>query len=450
MGRADPYNLDPSFEAGFVTALCSRPRLWGVVGRSIQAECLGLPAARLAMMAATMIASEGGETGPEQPSQVLQRLRRLFVEGKLKNSEIASVLTMFDDAEDAGLLSNDAYLSEIVPIVRRRMEKEGLETGLAEYAKKGDIDKAIKIIEKSKTLGAQQGGIGTTLGTASAMLLYNMSKLVRFNMGINELDDMLGGGLPRSTLTMFLAGTGGGKSMSLCLTAAAAMAQGMHVGLVTLELPEYIQHARLLSCLTAIPVDSITSDPFACGALEEFDRLSSNPGWGCLAIKDMPAKVTHMGHILSWIAECEDTWGTQMDVLVVDYADKLKAKGLSAKANENSYQSSGDVYEDLFLWAKDNRRWSVTASQVGRNKERTKKRKIVTDDVADSMNKVRTADVVIALNREEDNMMTFGIEKNRLGRGECSAGPLPCDFSVARVGPFSPMDVYRHAALRRR
>ncbi len=58
------------------------------------------------------------------------------------------------------------------------------------------------------------------------------------------------------------------------------------------------------------------------------------------------------------------------------------------------------------------------------------------DDVADSKGKTRNFDTVVGINPSKDYKdMTFGLLKNRHGARGARVGPLPVDFSCARIAP---------------
>jgi len=100
--------------------------------------------------------------------------------------------------------------------------------------------------------------------------------------------------------------------------------------------------------------------------------------------------------------------------------------------------STGDIYEDLRMWAENTDRWIWTGSQSRRSSEKKNTRCVASDDVADSMNKIRVADLSISINgRDQNTSVLFHIMKNRHGVAERDIGPLPCEYECARVGPIT-------------
>jgi len=437
----EPFNFDPTFERALVYVLCSHPRTWSLIGVEVEADCLAAPSAKLAIQAAAIVARERG-TGPESTVVVMQRLRRWMSEGKVTHDQIVAVADYFDAAEDAGaMVSDEALLAEVVPILKRRMEREAIETGLSEYQRRGDVHGAMQRLEKAKHLGEYEDTVGVAIGPGSFEHLERLKTIQRLKSGILELDDSLGGGWMRGTLLYYLAPSGGGKSVSLTQHAAASCLQGFRVGVATLELPVPIWLARVKACLTGIPIDAIIEEPYACGAIERLDEIFGRPGMGAITVKSFTPKATTMGTLRGWIRDTEQAWGAQMDVLVVDYADKMRAQGISERAQDNSYTASGSVYEDMFVWARDGKRWAATASQSRRGDGKNKAtKKLDIDDTADSMGKPRTADYGVSINLRDQEQVELHVFKNRLGRNGQTIGPLPTDFACARIAPFGFYD----------
>lgn len=439
----DPYNFDPGFEAALVTALSCRPKLYGRVGEHLDPECLGAPAAKLALQALNVVVRDLG-SGPESVVVVLQRLRRWMHEGKTTHAEIVAVMDLYDTAEDRGLPSTEELVGEVVPVLKRRMERESIDTALQEFQRKGDPARALARMEIARRLGIAESGIGTVLGPASFEQILRLQRVVRMRTGIMELDDALDGGMFRATLTTLMAGTKVGKSMGLVQLACAGLLQGFNVACATLELPVPIWSARVKANLTGIPINAILEDPYGCGAAELLDEFQSLPAFGRITFKAFTAKVTSMTDLLSWIADVEEVWASPVNLLVVDYADKMRSRTSKGSEEQSSYQSTDAVYDDLFGWARDNDRWSATASQAKRVKDRRDKgRKLEADDVADGMGKVRNSDYVITLNaRDEGEQMLYNVI-TRLGRSGVTAGPLPTDYAVARIGPVDHKGMVR-------
>ncbi len=218
--------------------------------------------------------------------------------------------------------------------------------------------------------------------------------------------------------------------MGLIQNATAAALRGRAVALATLELPEGVVAARCLANLTRQRINDILAAP--ADAIANY--LATKPAhMGDIHIGSFSPRTTFVSDLFRWVEGLEARTGRRIDALVLDYADKLAAKGDPDR--DNTYQSTGNIYEDLLEWAKAKSKWVWTGSQSKRGKEKRTQAVLTCDDVADSMNKIRHADLVITLNPREEAMLAFFVAKNRLGESDVMVGPLPTEFECARIGP---------------
>ncbi len=441
--KVEPYPFTEDMERTLVTLLAQRPKLFGKLGQLLDPKGFNDPVAKLGLEAVRAVAHDHGR-GPDKTMLVVQRLRRWMGEGKLTQDKVTEVADMFDASEDGGLPSEDAVVAEVAPILQRRAQRDAIESALSDYQKRQDPTHAFSLLEKASRLGEVEETTGTLLGSASFDAMARLSKVDRLPLGIMEVDDAFSGGFLRGTETVYIANTGGGKSQALIQNATAGALRGFLVGYATLELPEPVIFSRLKANLTGVFVDDIMVDPEKCRA--ELNRITSNPSYGGVIVGEFTPKVTTVADLRQWVEEQEAKHGRRIDVLVVDYADRLGAgksykKKAAGKDEENTYASALDVYEELRIWANETRRWVFTASQSQRSKD--KGRKLGVDDVADSMHKVRVADYVVTLNpRDEDATLLWHIAKNRLGKSNQNIGPLPVSFEVGRIGPITWPDGY--------
>lgn len=447
----EPYPFTEDMERVLVTLLASRPKLYARLGSALDPKGFTDPVAKLALEAIKAVAHDHGR-GPDQTVIVLQRLRRWMGEGKLDQSKLNDVSDLFDAVEDAGLPSEDSVVGEVAPILTRRAQRAAIESALGDYQKRQDPTQAFKLLEKASRIGEVETSTGTLLGEQSFAAMERLKRFERMPLGIMEVDDALSGGFLRGTETVYIANTGGGKSQALVQNATASALRGAFVGYATLELPEEVIMARLKGNLTGVFVDDILQDPEKCRA--ELMRLKNNPSYGGIIVGQFTPKVTTPGDLRDWVEAQEAEHGRRMDVLVVDYADRLgagkayKKRGKDGADEDNTYASALDVYEELRIWADSTRRWVFTASQSQRSAKGDKGGKLTVNDVADSMHKVRVADYVVTLNpRDEGATLLWHIAKNRLGKANQNIGPLPVQYECGRIGPVTWPDGYDSKAF---
>jgi hypothetical protein len=437
-GDKDKYEVDEAFADALAVACASNPKLWGRLGKELDPGCMPGDFAPLVLKAIRAIAHDVGH-GPTSALVVFQRLRRWVGEGTVTHEQLDDVCDHFDEVIDDGLPDVESLAQEIIPILKRRMERAALDKGFSAFQKRRDLDDAVGMIQRAQRLGDVDSDLGTLLGPSSFEEMDRLKRIERLPTGVLELDDAIGGGPYRGTLSVFMADTGGGKSIALIQVACEAAMQGHHVCLATLELPKAIILARIKANLTGIPIDAVLADPEGSGCIERLAEIQDDGGFGSIMVKDFSPSTTTIPDITNWVREWEEEKDVEVTLLVVDYADKCVSH--EKKRDDNSYNTGKVVYEGLRLWAANEggmARWTWTAS-ADKGQSRDKKvKKTDTGDVADSKHKVRVSDLWITLNPREETddgnaMLAWFIAKNRLGRARFTVGPLPTDWECARI-----------------
>lgn len=431
--KVEPYAFTPDFEAQVVYLCCARSRFLGRVEKSLEAAAMPSPAGQLAISAAAAIFEDLGH-GPDDPLLVLQRLRRWSDDGKVTMAALQEVSDLFDAAEDAGIKPEEGVMAELAPVLKSRLLQDTVRTSMEEYSSKGDFSKVVSMVERAQRLGVVDNSLGTRVGGGSFGIIEAVKHLERLPTGVMELDAAIGNGMPRGQLGVLVGGPGDGKSMGLNHIAGFGWKAGLCVGYVSLELPEHIVLARLKANVTNHSIDSILEGN------AEAKRLLEHTPMGLMMYKGFTPQATTVNDVIDWVKQVEDHEGRKMDLLIVDYADKLTVRLKSTggkgagKAPDNPYTTFELVYEGLRIHAADRKTWTWTASQSGRKSAKDKKRVTDLDDVSDSMGKVRVADLVITLNSRDDGAsIEWYVAKNRTGKSRIKVGPLPVDFACGSM-----------------
>ncbi len=219
------------------------------------------------------------------------------------------------------------------------------------------------------------------------------------------LNDLTQGGLAGGELGVIVAPAGIGKTWILCALGAGAMKRGTNVVHYTLELNESYVGLRYDSVLTGLAnqnlkyhIDDVKS------AVEKVE--------GELVVKYFPTKTASV-HTLGAHLQKLRTMGKDFDMVVVDYGDILRDTGNSREVRH----ALGNIYEDLRGLAGEFDIPIWTASQA--NRSALDEDVIEATKVAESYQKVMTADFVVSLSRKvEDkigNTGRFHVIKNRFG-----------------------------------
>ena len=219
---------------------------------------------------------------------------------------------------------------------------------------------------------------------------------------VNDLTD---GGLGPGELGVVVAPAGIGKSWVLQAIGAGAIKNGMSVVHYTLELNV---------SYTGLRYDSIFSG-FASQNLKfhkeevksKLDDLDGN-----LVVKYYPTKTASV-QTLSAHLQRLITLGTEVDMVILDYGDLLR----DVNNNKEVRHALGNIYEDLRGLAGEYEIPVWTASQA--NRSALEEDVIQAEKVAESYQKVMTADFVVSLSRKVGDKIAntgrFHIIKNRFG-----------------------------------
>jgi KaiC/GvpD/RAD55 family RecA-like ATPase len=430
--RRDAYELDPSFLDAVAYLCCASPRFWAQIGREIDAELVPDDTARLVIATCGRLARDLGR-GPDSPVLVLQQIRAGVSTGKIAHNDLVAASELLDRVEDVGVPAEDGVIAMLAPVLRRKMEADALQQMIEAYGKRADLTEVMELVAKSQRLGKVDLDTGTRLGMGSFAEIAKIRQMERLTTGVIDLDIPLDGGLGRGSLGVAVGGPGDGKSMFLSHVAAEALCHGLHVVYATLELPEAVVLGRLKANLTGCSISEIMDGRHDRAAQRLEGML---PYLGAFTTKYMTPGATTVTDLRIWVERCEEAAQRPVDLLVVDYADKL-----GAPKEQNEYNAMKIVYEGLRHFAVERGLWAWTASQATRAaaKDRAEgSRKLDLNHMADSMHKGRVADLVVSLNaRDEGQQMEFYVAKNRIGRSRVTVGPLPCDFGTGRISPVN-------------
>ena len=220
---------------------------------------------------------------------------------------------------------------------------------------------------------------------------------VNYPTGIKLLDDNLGGGLARKTLTLFSANSGVGKSNMLANIGANYSALGLNVLYISLELPEDMIRIRLSSIITKVNINLWKQRiPEIAGKL--LNRRSN--GSASYRVKRLPVGAT-ANDIRSYLKHYELEYKTTPDVIIIDYLDLMHPNG--GTKNKGVFEQDKEKTEELNEVLVTYNAIGVSASQQNREALR-----MATPDqgvIAGGISKVNTVHNYISLSMsDEENL----------------------------------------------
>lgn len=210
--------------------------------------------------------------------------------------------------------------------------------------------------------------------------------------GIHRMDELLfHKGWGRRELATIMGGAKAGKTTALINFAKSAALAGHNVLYATLEVSSRIVSERLDACVTDTLMKDLDKSMKSVEA--KLNALAARSGK--LNIVEFPSG-SLSPQMLQKILEKHRSKGTSYDLVVVDYADIMKPNHRMDDVIENSKS----VYIDLRALAFEFNVAMLTATQT--NREGFKATVAKAEHVSEDFNKVRTVDLMISINKTEE------------------------------------------------
>ena len=200
-------------------------------------------------------------------------------------------------------------------------------------------------------------------------------------------------GFSRKTLNIFLAGTGVGKSLTMCHIAAACLAQGKNVLYITLELAEEEVAKRIDANLMNITIDDLLQLPQDL-YLKKASVLK-NKSQGKLIVKEYPTASASTLHFKALLNELNLKKSFKPDIIFVDYLNICASSRIKPGGNVNSYTYIKSIAEELRGLAVEFEVPVVSATQTNRTGFTSSD--VGLEDTSESFGLPATADFMAAL-----------------------------------------------------
>ena len=318
----------------------------------------------------------------------------------LKLSIIENLKEVFRHLESPDL---DFIEDKALDFFKNQTLKSAIVQSVEIMESKGDFEQIKKLVDDALNAGTERN-IGHEY-IEHIEDRYSETARSTVETGWEVIDDLTQGGLGGGELGVIVAPAGVGKTWVLAAIGANAMKRGKHIVHYSLELNEAYVGLRYDSIFTGIANQNLKYHKD--DVQTEMEKLK-----GDLVIKYYPTKSASVNTLSAHLKRIT-TLGTQVDMVVVDYADILKDVGGSREVRH----ALGNIYEDLRGLAGEFQIPIWTASQA--NRSALDEDVIEAQKVSESYQKIMTADFVMSLSRKvEDkigNTGRFHVIKNRFG-----------------------------------
>jgi replicative DNA helicase len=237
----------------------------------------------------------------------------------------------------------------------------------------------------------------------------------RIPFDIDILNKITKGGIPRKSMTVLLATTGGGKSLLKCHWAANHLMYGKNVLYITMEMAAEEIGRRIDANIMDITLDEVAELP-----RDVFDkRMARLKGktTGKLIVKEFPTGSAHSGHFRHLLNELQLKKNFKPDVIFLDYLNICSSARVKGAAAANSYTLVKSIAEEVRGLAMEFNCAVVTSSQY--NRDAYGNSDVDLTNTSESMGITHTADCILGLVGSEylDEMNQLMIKqlKNRWG-----------------------------------
>lgn len=358
------------------------------------------------------------------------------VVGKRKQS----ILDEYDNAMELNIIQEnepDELFTErqILSFIREKSLYFAIMDNIERIESKKDPSKCIESFEKALGLTLYKD-LGTEyLDNISDHFDELCSPESKIPIGISCLDKITNGGISSDgdCLLVFMAQPCLGKSLMLSNSAKKLLDRNGFAVVITLELSEKMYGRRFSAHISGNHIDELreTRDD---AERKIIDYAKKHPG-SKLIIKRFPENSITTMNLENYLDRLIKTIGRVPDVIYVDYLNLMLPKNKSY--NSTMYERVGDIARDLRALSAKFKRPIITATQV--NTEGYNTTNIGLENTSESKGIAHTADVIIALSQEEDDIEAGIINakflKNRYGKNHVRAR-LSIDYETLVIDDF--------------
>lgn len=338
---------------------------------------------------------------PREPSVLAQVLKDAFTKSKTREDLRREVIEKYKILRKITLEDCD-YVADKVAEFARHQAIQNAYVQSANMLEKGRYEEAQKLMEKAFRTGVagdfEELDYWNDIDRRKKYRIDKESGLIKPNgisTGIPKMDKLLyHKGWGRKELSVIMGAAKKGKSTGLGHFGVKASSLGYHALYVTLEVAKDIIAERTDANVSGVPINELTSTRIV-EASEKVLEASDREDRGHYKIVEF-ASGSLSPSMLRRVLEKYRADGIIFDLIIVDYADIMRPDHLTNDAIENSK----NVWLGLRAIAFEEDAALLTATQTNRDGFKSDTAKA--EHVAEDFNKVRIADLLISINRTDE------------------------------------------------
>lgn len=286
--------------------------------------------------------------------------------------------------------------------------------GTGGYLEKGDLGTMVAKFKEASEMGLLADlGINYFENVEERLASYESEDEV-ISTGWKSVDDLIGGGIGRQELVLFLAPSGGGKSVGMLNLAHNFMRQGLSGVYISLEMKDKKVTMRTDQMLARMASGMISLNKTEVA--HEIHKFHEQTGVS-FHVKRMREGTTRASDMAAYLRELRVRYGFRPDFIVGDYLDIMAPdqKG----AGDSMFLKDKFVAEEFRALNFDENSIGISGSQLGKHAtEAIEEGKIIHQgDIQGGSSKTNTADLQISMEKtqamHEAGIFRFGFPKAR-------------------------------------
>jgi len=307
-------------------------------------------------------------------------------------------------------------LNELAQFCRFRAVIEQVQkaVGTNGYLEKGDLGTMMQKMKEATEMGLIADlGINYFENVEQRLDSYDLQDEV-VSTGWKSVDNVIGGGIGRQELVLFLAPSGGGKSVGMLNLAHNLMRQGLSGVYISLEMKDTKVTMRTDQMLARMTSGMISLNKTEVA--HQIHKFHEQTGVS-FHVKRMREGTTRSSDIAAYLRELKVRYGFHPDFIVGDYIDIMAAdqKG----AGDSMFLKDKYVSEEFRAIGFDHNAIMISGSQLGKHAtEAIEDGKVIHQgDIQGGSSKTNTADLQISMEKtlkmHEEGIFRFGFPKAR-------------------------------------